>query len=46
VAYVRRAGRTEEHALEAHPLHDYEGTEYRRHLGALLELIAPGASAA
>jgi thioredoxin reductase len=46
VAYVRRAGRAEEHALEPHPLHDYEGTEYRRHLGALLELIAPGASAA
>ena len=46
VAYVRRAGRAEEHALEPHPLHDYEGTEYRRHLGALLDLIAPGASAA
>jgi thioredoxin reductase len=46
VAYVRRAGRAEEHALEPHPLHDYEGTEYRRHLGALVDLIAPGASAA
>ena len=46
VAYVRRAGKVEEHALEQHPLHDYSGTEYRRHLGALLDLIAPGASAA
>jgi len=46
VAYVRRGGKVEEHALEPHPLHDYEGTEYRRHLGALLDLIAPGASAA
>ena len=46
VAYLRRAGKVEEHVLEPHPLHDYEGTEYRRHLGALLDLIAPGASAA
>jgi thioredoxin reductase len=46
VAYVRRAGRVEEHAMEAHPLNDYEGSPYRRHLGALLDLIAPGASAA
>ena len=46
VAYVRRDGKVEEHALEPHPLHDYEGTEYRRHVGALLDLIAPGASAA
>ena len=46
VVYLRRAGKTEEHVLEPHPLHDYTGTEYRRHLGALLDLIAPGASAA
>ena len=45
VAYVRRAGKVEEHALEPHPFHDFEGTPYRRHLGALLDLIAPGASA-
>jgi thioredoxin reductase len=46
VVYVRRSGKVEEQALEPHPLHDYTGTEYRRHLGALLDLIAPGASAA
>lgn len=46
VVYVRRAGRVEEHAMEAHPLNDFEGSPYRRHLGALLDLIAPGASAA
>ncbi len=46
VAYVRRAGRVDEHAFEPHPLHDFEGTEYRRDLGALLDLIAPGASSA
>ncbi len=45
VAYVRRAGKVEEHALEPHPFNDFEGTPYRRHLGALLDLIAPGASA-
>ncbi|HSO29967.1 MAG TPA: NAD(P)-binding domain-containing protein [Candidatus Sulfomarinibacteraceae bacterium] len=46
VAYIRRTGRVEEHAMEAHPLNDFEGSPYRRHLGALLDLIAPGASAA
>ena len=46
VAYVRRGGKVEEHALEPHPLNDYEGSAYRRHLGAILDLIAPGASAA
>ncbi|MBF8289909.1 MAG: hypothetical protein HW391_877 [Chloroflexi bacterium] len=46
VVYVRRGGRIEEHAMEAHPLNDYEGALYRRHLGAVLDLIAPGASAA
>ena len=46
VVYVRRSGKVEEHVLEPHPLHDYEGTEYRRDLGALLDLIVPGASAA
>ncbi|MEO8208633.1 MAG: NAD(P)-binding domain-containing protein [Chloroflexota bacterium] len=45
VAYVRRAGRVEEHALEPHPLHDFSGSPYRRQAGALLDLIAPGASA-
>ncbi len=46
VAYVRRAGRVEERAFEPHPLHDFEGADYRRDLGALLDLIAPGASSA
>lgn len=45
VAYVRRAGKVEEHAFEPHPLHDFSGTPYRRQAGALLELIAPGAAA-
>ncbi len=46
VAYVRRGGGVEEHALEPHPLHDFEGSAYRRQVGALLDLIAPGASVA
>ncbi|MEO5918419.1 MAG: NAD(P)-binding domain-containing protein [Candidatus Limnocylindrales bacterium] len=45
VAYVRRSGKVEEHALEPHPLHDFSGTPYRRQVAAILELIAPGASA-
>jgi thioredoxin reductase len=46
VVYLRRSGKVEEHVLEPHPLNDYEGSAYRRHLGAILDLIAPGASAA
>ncbi len=46
VVYLRRGGKIEEHAMEAHPLNDYEGSAYRHHLGAVLDLIAPGASAA
>jgi len=46
VVYLRRGGKVEEHALEPHPLHDYEGSVHRRHLGVILDLIAPGASAA
>lgn len=46
VVYLRRGSKIEEHALEPHPLNDYEGSVYRRHLGAILDLIAPGASAA
>ncbi|MBI2763727.1 MAG: NAD(P)-binding domain-containing protein [Chloroflexi bacterium] len=45
VAYIRRGGAVEEHALEPHPLLAFEGTPYRRQIGALLDLIAPGASA-
>ncbi|HEX4897925.1 MAG TPA: NAD(P)-binding domain-containing protein [Candidatus Limnocylindrales bacterium] len=46
VVYSRRAGKVEEHVLEPHPLNDYEGSVYRRDLGMILELVAPGASAA
>lgn len=46
VVYLRRGGVTEEHAMEPHPVNDYEGSIYRRSLGAILDLIAPGASAA
>ncbi len=46
VAYIRRGGKTEEQALDPHPLNDFEGSPYRRALGAVVDLIAPGASAA
>jgi thioredoxin reductase len=46
VVYVRRGGKTEEHALDPHPLNDFEGSAYRRDLGSIVDLIAPGASAA
>jgi thioredoxin reductase len=46
VVYIRRDGKVDEHALDPHPMNDYEGAVYRRDLGAILDLIAPGASAA
>ena len=46
VAYVRRNGKVDEHTLEPHPLHDFEGSAYRKQVGSLLDLIAPGASTA
>ncbi len=46
VAYLRRDGKVEEHMVEPHPLHDFEGTAYRNQVGGLLDLIAPGASTA
>ncbi|NJD29748.1 MAG: hypothetical protein FIA92_15835 [Chloroflexi bacterium] len=46
VVYVRHEGRQEEHPLEPDPLHDYEGPTYRRALGAILDRVAAGASAA
>ena len=46
VVYIRRDGRVDEHALDPHPMNEFEGAAYRRELGALLDLIAPGASAA
>jgi thioredoxin reductase len=46
VVYVRQGDRQEEHALEPDPLNDFEGMAYKRELGALLDRVAPGASAA
>ena len=46
VVYVRRDGKTEEHALEPDPLHDYESLPYRRALGSILDRLTAGASAA
>ncbi len=46
VVYVRNDGREDEHALEPDPLHDYEGPTYRRALGAILDRVTAGASAA
>ena len=45
VMYLRRNGRTEEHGLDPHPLHDFETKEHRLQAGAILDLVAPGASA-
>ena len=46
VVYVRQDGRTEEHALEPDPLHDFQGLAYRRALGTVLDRLTAGASAA
>ncbi|HET7182266.1 MAG TPA: NAD(P)-binding domain-containing protein [Candidatus Limnocylindrales bacterium] len=46
VVYVRQGGRNEEYALEADPLHDYQGLAYRRALGTILDRLTAGASAA
>ena len=46
VVYVRQGGRQEEHALEADPLHEYQSLAYRRSLGAILDRLTAGASAA
>jgi thioredoxin reductase len=46
VVYVRHAGKSEEHALDPDPLHDFEGPAYRRALGSILERLTAGASAA
>ena len=34
--YVRRSGEVREHPFEPHPLHEYEGEPYRRHLSGLV----------
>jgi hypothetical protein len=36
VLYVRRGGDVREHQLEPHPLHEYEGEPYRKHVSGLL----------
>jgi thioredoxin reductase len=46
VVYVRREGSVEEHALDADPLHDFEGLPHRRALGTILDRLTAGASAA
>ena len=46
VVYVRRAGKTDEHALEPDPLHDFGSLAYRRALGTILDRLTAGASAA
>jgi hypothetical protein len=46
VVYVRHDGAVEEHALDPDPLHDFEGLPYRRDLGAILDRLTAGASAA
>ena len=46
VMYVRRGSSQEEYPLDPHPLHDYQGLAHRNQAGTILELIAPGASAA
>ena len=46
VVYVRQGGRQEEHALDPDPLHDFQSLAYRRALGAVLDRLTAGASAA
>src|SRR5262245_36598650 len=46
VVYIRRGGKGEEHALDPDPLHDFEGLAHRRALGAILDRLTEGASAA
>lgn len=46
VVYVRQGGRQDEHVLAPDPLNDFEGPIYRRELGAILDRVVPGASAA
>jgi thioredoxin reductase len=46
VGYVRQGDRQEEHAFDPDPFNDFEGPTYRRALGAILDRVVPGASAA
>jgi thioredoxin reductase len=45
VAYVRREGRTEEHALSPHPLLDFTTEEHRAAMAAALATILPSSAA-
>jgi hypothetical protein len=36
MVYVRRGGEVAEHALEPHPLHEYESDAYHRELALVL----------
>ncbi|MEK6721467.1 MAG: NAD(P)-binding domain-containing protein [Chloroflexota bacterium] len=42
VLYVRHDGRTEEHALDSHPLLDFRTTAHRRQLADMLKRVVPG----
>ena len=42
VLYVRKGGRTEEHALESHPLLDFRTSAHRRQLADTLKRVVPG----
>ena len=46
VIYVRNSGRTEEHALPGHPLHDFGTQEHRRALASLLAELGVASSEA
>ena len=42
VVYVRSRGRTEEHALDSHPLLDFRTSAHRRQLADTLKRVVPG----
>jgi thioredoxin reductase len=39
--YVRRGGRVTEHELAPHPVHAYDGADYRRELEAIVKRLLP-----
>jgi thioredoxin reductase len=41
VVYVRRRNRVEEHPLPSHPLHAFDGDEYRRAVSSLVNSLLP-----
>jgi hypothetical protein len=42
MVYVRRSGEVAEHALEPHPLHEYESEPYHRELALVLAPLRGG----